>query len=439
MKYFFLTLLMVPFVVKAQTIAEKADELLTTYSSQHKFSGNVLIAKHGKIIFEKSYGYADIKSKQLNTAVTEFRVGSLTKMFTSTAILQLAEKGKLSLADPVNKYVPNFAYGDSVKIINLLSHTSGIKGYTDSPEPATLTESIERFRYQPLAFTPGTKFEYNNFNYILLSYIAEKTSGIAFPKLIESSVLAKAGMTHSGLDRKNRTSAVKAHGYTTNPATAEWTQANEGNVALAAGAGALYSTLGDLYKWSEAISKHSVLQDSLLTLAMKPIQNNYGMGWMTTDAFGRKQIGHTGSIPGFIANFMKFPDEDVTIILLSNYEDVDGRKLSQDLAAVTFGEAYNLPVVKKAVKLSDNVLDRYVGEYKLPNGFSIAVSNESNKLFALAQGDQEKVELTPESENKFFLKGPDTAIEFIEESGVVKYMFVDVQGGQKLTKMQSTK
>jgi CubicO group peptidase (beta-lactamase class C family) len=439
MKYFFLTLLIVPFLVKAQTIAQKADELLTAYSTQHKFSGNVLIAKEGKIIFERSYGYADIKTKKPNTAATEFRVGSLTKMFTSTAILQLAEAGKLSLTDPVIKYVPNFAYGDSVKIINLLSHTSGIKGYTTSPEPTNLKESIDRFKYQPLAFAPGTQFEYNNFNYILLSYIAEKTSGISFPQLIKTHVLAKAGMTHSGLDTKTRASTAKAHGYTTNPANGEWMEANQGDVAIAAGAGALYSTSGDLYKWSQAVSKHAVLQDSLLELALKPIQNNYGMGWMTTDAFGHKQIGHTGSIPGFIANFMKFPDQDVTIILLSNYEDLDGRQISKDLAAVTFGEAYNLPVVKKEVKLSDAVLNRYVGEYSLPNGFSIAVSSENNKLFALARGDQEKVELTPESETKFFLKGPETAIEFIEENGVVKYMFVDLQGGQKLEKVTASK
>ena len=157
---------------------------------------------------------------------------------------------------------------------------------------------------------------------------------------------------------------------------------------------------------------------------------------MTSDAFGRKQIGHTGSIPGFIANFMKFPEQDVTIIILSNYQDLDGRQISKDLAAVTFGEAYNLPVVKKEVKLSDNVLNRYVGEYKLPNGFSIAVTTENNKLFALAQGDHEKIELTPESETKFFLKGPETAIEFINEEGTVKYMFVDIQGGQKLSKVK---
>ena len=431
MKYFFLTLLFLPAFLKAQTIAQKADELLTAYSSQHKFSGNVLIAKEGKIIFEKSYGYADLKTKKPITPDTEFRVGSLTKMFTSNAILQLAKDNKLSLNDPVIKYVPGFAYGDSVKIINLLSHTSGIKGYTEGAEPTNLHESVAGYKYQQLAFLPGSRFEYNNFNYILLSYIAEKVSGKSFDKVIQS-VLAKADMKNSGLDSKSRSSASKAHGYVTNPATAEWIKANEGNVALASGAGALYSTTRDLYKWSVLSS----VNDSLFQLAVKPVQNNYGLGWMTSDAFGRKQIGHTGSIPGFIANFMKFPEQDVTIIMLSNYQDLDGRQISKDLAAVTFGEAYVLPVVKKEVKLSDNVLNRYVGEYKLPNGFSIAVTTENNKLFALAQGDHEKIELTPESETKFFLKGPETAIEFINEEGTVKYMFVDIQGGQKLSKVK---
>lgn len=436
MKYFFLTLMVLPLLLKAQTVAQKADELLTAYSDQHKFSGNVLIAKEGKIIFEKSYGYADLKTKKPNNPATEFRVGSLTKMFTSAAILQLAADKKLSLTGPVKQYVPGFAYGDSVKIINLLSHTSGIKGHTESPEPTNLNESVERFKYAPAAFSPGTQFEYNNFNYILLSYIAEKVSGEPFELLIKKKVLAKAGMKQSGLDSKDRKSMAKAHGYVTSPKTAEWIEANEGNVAIASGAGALYSTTHDLYKWSLAVSKQTILHDSLLTAALKPIQNNYGLGWMTSNAFGRKQIGHTGSIPGFIANFMKFPEQDVTIIILSNYQDLDGRQISKDLAAVTFGEGYSLPVVKKEISLPDDVLNRYVGEYKLANGFSIAVSTDSNKLYALAPGDPEKIELTPESETKFFLKGPEIAIEFINEEGEVKYMFVNIQGGQKLTKVK---
>jgi CubicO group peptidase (beta-lactamase class C family) len=363
-------------------------------------------------------------------------VGSLTKMFTSTAILQLAGRSRLSLTDPVSKYIPGFPYSDSVQIVHLLSHTSGISGTTEPPEPKDLEESVSHFRYQKASFAPGTQFEYNNFNYILLSYIIQKVSHMPYQKFIQSQVIAKAGMTHSGIDSRNRISTQKATGYVTNPQTGEWQEANEGNVDIASGAGALYSTARDLYKWSLAVTKYTVLEKKMLDEAFKPIRNNYGMGWMTTETFGRKQLGHTGSIPGFIANFMMFPGDGTTIIILSNYQDVDGRQISQDVAAAAFNESYSLPVVKKEAKVSDDELRKYVGQYQLPNGFSITVSTENNKLFALAQGDQEAVELTPEGNNKFFLKGPETAIEFINENGEVKYMFVNIQGGQKLSKVK---
>ena len=156
---------------------------------------------------------------------------------------------------------------------------------------------------------------------------------------------------------------------------------------------------------------------------------------MTRDRPG-KYVGHTGSIPGFIANFMKFPAEDVTIILLSNYQDVNARKLSEDLVAVVFNESYELPVRKQAFAITSEALKKYVGEYRLANGFSITISVEENKLYALAQGDAQKIELTPESDTKFFLKGPETEIEFLRESEVVKYMFVNMQGGQKFEKVK---
>lgn len=436
MRPFLLALFVLPLFVKAQTIAEKADVLLTAYTVQQKFSGAVLIAKEGKVVFEKAYGYADRNTQRLNTVQTEFRVGSLTKMFTSTVILQLASESKLSLTDPVSNYVPGIVNGKKIQLIHLLSHTSGIKGHTESPEPRTLEESVARFKTGSPAFPPGAQFEYNNFNYILLSYIAQKVTGIPYPQLVKERVLNKVGMIHSGLDNTDRTSDQKALGYITNPETALWQEVNPGNVAIASGAGALYSTVDDLYKWSQAVAKQTVLSKSTLAKAMKPVRNNYGLGWMTSNDNGHVQVGHTGSIPGFIANFMRFPQEDVTIVFLSNYQDLDGRQLTKDLSAVVFGGPYALPVKKQAIMLPAAVLQRYAGEYKLPNGFSITVTVTDNKIFALAQGDQSQMELTPESEKKFFLKGPETTIEFIEEEGAVKYMFVDLQGGQKFTKVK---
>ncbi|WP_158512998.1 serine hydrolase [Flavisolibacter tropicus] len=425
-------LLLLPTLTKAQTIAQNADALLTAYSDQHKFSGTVLIAKEGKVVFEKAYGYADQKAGRLNTTTTEFRVGSLTKMFTSTLILKLAQTSKLSLTDPVSKYVKGITGGDSIKLIHLLTHTSGINGNIET-EVSTLEQFVANFKTQSLKFTPGSQFEYNNFNYILLSYIAQKVTGVPYAKLLQTEVINKAGMIHSGLDKADRASKVKALGYTTNPETALWQEVDDKNVALAAGAGALYSTAGDLYKWSQALSLHKLLPDSMWTKAMQPFVNGYGMGWMNSNAYGHTQIGHTGSIPGFIANFMKFPKEDITVILLSNYQDVDGNQLSKDLAAVAFGEPFKLPVKKQAVALSADVLNKLVGEYRLPNGFSITVSVDGNKLYALAAGDPTRIELTPESETRFFLKGPETEVQFLEENGA-KYMFVNMQGGMKFEK-----
>jgi CubicO group peptidase (beta-lactamase class C family) len=434
MRNLFVALLLLPTLTKAQTIAKNADALLTAYSDQQKFSGTVLIAKDGKVLFEKAYGYADQKAGRLNTTATEFRVGSLTKMFTSTLILKLAQAAKLSPADPVSKYVAGIKGGDSIKLVHLLTHTSGIKGNINT-QVSTLEQFVTQYKTEPLTFTPGSRFEYNNFNYILLSYIAQKVNGIPYAKLLQTEVLNKAGMIHSGLDKTDRVSKAKALGYITNPETAAWEEVNDNNVALASGAGALYSTAGDLYKWSQTLSLRKLLPDSVWTKAMQPFQNNYGMGWMNSNVYGHAQIGHTGSIPGFIANFMQFPKEGITIILLSNYQDVDGRKLSNDLTAVAFGEPYTLPVKKLATTLPADVLNKLAGEYRLPNGFSINVSVEGNKLYALAAGDPNRIELTPESESRFFLKGPETEVKFLEENGV-KYLFVDIQGGQKLEKVK---
>jgi CubicO group peptidase (beta-lactamase class C family) len=433
MKLLLICLLLSPILLHAQNIPGNADKLLSAYADQHKFSGNVLIAEKGKIVFEKSYGYADIGTKSPNSPTTEFRAGSLTKMFTSTIILQLADQKLLSLTDPVSKYVPSLKCGNGVQIAHLLSHSSGISGATTG-EPKSLQESVSLFRCDSLKFQPGSQFDYNNFNYILLSYIAEKASGKPLNSLFKS-LLSQAGMLNSGLDSKDRPSSSKARGYITNPTTAEWEHVEDPKVSIASGAGALYTTSHDLLKWSEFITTSKNLPKDLVELAWAPVQNNYGLGWMTMKQFGTTQKGHTGSIPGFIASFMIFPKEEVTIILLSNYQDTDGRKLNQDLAAVALGKEFQIPVQKKEITLSSDVLDRYTGTYKLPNGFTITVTSEGSQLFAQAQGDPMKVELSAEGENKFYLKGPETAIEFLSENGEVKYMFVDMQGGQKLTKV----
>jgi CubicO group peptidase (beta-lactamase class C family) len=420
---------------QAQPIGKKADELLQTYTDQDKFSGAVLIGVRDKVVFNKGYGYANRDDRLSVTTETEFRAGSLTKMFTSTLILKLVQERKIKLSDPVSKYVSGFPNGERITLKNLLSHTSGIRGTTPSTAQ-TLSDMVKGFKADTLAFKPGEKFEYNNFNYFLLSYIAQKVSGISYPSLLKNKILSKAGMNHSGLDFQGRKSTHKALGYVTNPNTERWVETdNKEHVELASGAGALYTTTGDLWKWSQVISKGQLLSKELYHQAFTPVQPGYGLGWIVGEEYGHFKIGHTGSIPGFIADFIMFPKDSVTIIFLSNYQDLNGKQLEQDLIALVFGKPYELPKQKKEITIAEDSLRRYVGIYEQAPGMQMNVLIEDRKLKVIAPGG-DKVELTAEAPDKFFLKGPEIEIKFLRENGTIVSMFVNMQGGQTFKKIK---
>ncbi len=426
--------LVFPLITRAQTIEQKADALMTAYAANKKFSGVVLIAKDDSILFQKAYGYADQQANIPNELSTEFRIASLSKMFTSTAIMQLAEAGKLSIEDPVSLYFNKIPNGSEVRIKHLLSHTSGING-SPAENNGDLQKTVASFVSNKPAFAPGEKFQYNNFNYVLLSYIVEKVSKMSLQDYVHKHILSPLQLEHTGFDQHSRASKFKSNGYITDPKTGLPMQATDEQIARAYGAGAMYSNIHDLFKWSQAVSSHKILSKRAQDQAISVFNNNYGFGWMRSGEGLEEQVGHTGMIRGFIANFMKFPNSGYTIIFLSNYQDINGSQLSDDLKAVVFNKQYSLPVQKKVAQLDDKILSQYVGEYKLDNGFTIHISLQDNKLFALAQGDAEKIELTPESNNKFFLKGPETEIEFLTENNAVTHMFVNMQGGMKFKKV----
>ncbi|MDO1446586.1 serine hydrolase [Rhodocytophaga aerolata] len=430
----------------AQTneIATKADELMTAYTKQKKFSGSVLIARKGDILFEKGYGMANLEKKLPNTPDTEFRIASITKTFTSAIILRLAEQKKIALDDALTKFIPDYPNGEKIQIKHLLSHSSGIVSYTTLPDyfktwinhSLTSKQTMEHFKNLPLEFQPGTRFGYSNSNYVLLSYIAEKVTGKELGSLYQQEIFSKLKVAHTGKDANNRTSEFQARGYITNPQTAEWIPANPMDITTPAGAGCIYSSVRDLYAWDRSLYTNAILSEQSKQMAFTPYQAGYGYGWQVGEKYGKKQVSHSGKSPdGFVTNLIRFPEQEVCIIFLSNYGDVDGRQLSDDLTALVFNEAYNLPKQKVEVTLDEEVLARYAGVYQLDPQFNVTISVEGNKLYALAVGDAEKMELTAEGINKFFMKGPEIEIEFIEENGKVQYMLIKMQGGKKLTKI----
>lgn len=417
---FFAALL--PFLGGAQDIASRADELLSAYHKQGKFSGTVLLAKGGKVLFEKGYGFADREARVANTAATEFRIGSLSKPFTAILILQLQERGLLSVKDPVGKFVPGYPKGDSILVENLLNHTSGIRSITSMKEyyaqwisePATLQQTVDRFKGEPLSFSPGARFEYSNSNYILLSYIAERVSGRTFAQLVNEGIVQKLGLKATGLDRNNRSSRHKALGYAATPQS-EFAPARFNDMSVMAGAGSLYASARDLYTLDRALYGTTLLSEASRRSMFTPGKAPYGLGWEISERGGRREVSHSGSIDGFKSNYIRFPEEDACIIFLSNYFDSKGPQICKALTALLFGEPYELPKERKVITLPTEVLERYAGQYGMEGGPVLTIAVEEGKLVGKL-GKQPPFAMLPESETQFFVKGVDADVEFQKDA-----------------------
>src|SRR5476651_807500 len=191
------------------------DNYMQAQVNVNDFSGAVLVANKGKIIYEKAFGYADREWKQPNMADTKFEICSLTKQFTAAAILQLAEQHKLSLDDKLSAYFPGYPKGDVVTLHMLLNHTSGIADYTGLPGfyakhtlPLTKDSVIALFKNQPYKFAPGTKWDYSNSNYFLLGCIIEKVTKQPYDVYLYKNVIQKAGLTNTPV---NHTDSVLAN------------------------------------------------------------------------------------------------------------------------------------------------------------------------------------------------------------------------------------
>jgi CubicO group peptidase (beta-lactamase class C family) len=424
-KLLWLLLLILPIFTQAQTIVENADAFLNAYTMQNKFSGAVLIAKNDKIIFNKAYGYADLKDKKPNTIETEFRAGSLTKMFTSALILKFSEGGKISLDDLVTKYIPSATWANNITIKNLLSHTSGIHGSTPA-NAITLNEMVEGFKPDSTTFHPNQQFEYNNFNYLLLSYIAQKITNISYPELLQKEVINEVGLEHSGIDSFERKSIMKAYGYVINPENDEWViTGNDKRIAAASGAGALFTTTGDLFKWSEYVNKEIRQGNVSFTSSVKPVMADYGLGWICREQNGHKMIGHTGSVEGFISMLMMFPEDSTTIIFLSNLQDLNTNAFVNNLVSLVFNQPYEMPVVRKEIALPDDVLKEYTGTYGEDASTQLKFNVENNKLVVLAPGG-DKIALTAEAKDKFFMKGDDIDVRFNRDNKNISSVFVSM-------------
>lgn len=313
------------------------DRIVRRYHREAGFDGVVLVARGGEIIFEKAYGLANREWNVANTVDTTFNLASVTKLFTATLTLQLVERGKIKLDDPVSNYVPQWRTdrASSVTVRQLLNHTSGLKrgfesfdGY-DSHGRYSWINLFELINSDDgeLDYTAGSKFRYSNIAYVILARLIEHVTGQPYHVVLDDRILGPAEMTSTGVDIRDTIRKRRASGYT--KVADRYARADWFDFSSAIGSGFLYSTASDLFRFDRALRSGRVLRQDTLTRAFTPSgvedarYGPYGLGWYV-DTYQRKgggagrMVRHDGGIYGFSSEFARLLDDDAVVVLLSN-------------------------------------------------------------------------------------------------------------------------
>ena len=310
-------------------------------AANDRFSGTVLIAKNGDPLFKKAYGFANKDKSIPNSVDTKFDLGSMNKMFTAVAIAQLVERGKLSFTDTVGKVLPDYpnkSVAEKVTVHHLLTHTSGMGSYFNEKFRANLgnlrkvSDYLPLFANDPLAFEPGTKWQYSNSGFTVLGAIIEKVSGQSYFDYVKENIFKPAGMVNTDSFERDKETPNLAIGYTKagpdgRPDPAATRRANSTmRPAKGSPAGGGYSTVDDLLKFSIALRDHKLLSKKsteLITtgkVEMGGSGRKYGYGFGEDFSSGRRIIGHNGGGPGIGANFDMLTDTGYTVVVLGNYD-----------------------------------------------------------------------------------------------------------------------
>ncbi|MGI9471770.1 MAG: serine hydrolase [Rubripirellula sp.] len=391
----------------------------------------VLVARDGKTIFEGALGLADAESGRKLDVNSKFRIGSVTKQFTAAAILKLVEEGKISVDDTLDKFLPKFPRAADVTIHQLLTHTSGIPSYTDDPtfyetvtEPTSEEALIERFAGKDFDFEPGSEFRYSNSGYFLLGRVVREVTGNSLGDFLQETFFKPLGMNDTGMHRVDLKLENEALGHAVQGDSSK--RALDWAMSRAGGAGALYSTVGDLMKWNEALFTGKVLKEETLEKAFTAVKASgvgmkYGYGWMIGQQRGLPIISHAGGLNGFQSNLVRFPDQNVTIVALHNASpavpDLTPTNITSHLANLfLWKEMEPRESFEISPDVTADVYDRYVGRYDY-GGAIMSVTKDGDQLFAQLTG-QPRFEIFPASETKFFWKVVNANVEFLlDESG----------------------
>jgi CubicO group peptidase (beta-lactamase class C family) len=329
--------------------AFQLDQTMQRRYAAGDFNGTVLVARQGKVIYERAFGLANREWSVPNDLETKFEIGSMTKQFTAVLVLQFVSEGKLRLDGHVSEYLPYYRQdtGKRITISELLSHTSGLPSFTSIPGfldgPASrvryrVEEFVQKYCSGDLQFEPGTKFDYSNSGYFLLGAILERVSGETYEKLLRERIFGPLGMKNSGYSHSETVIEHRAAGYERSESGFE--NARYYDMSIPFAAGALYSTARDLLLWDQALYTEHLLPARLRDLLFKPNLEDYGYGWvMLVPETGSPYAGesipmHGGAIFGFQSVIQRIPQHNELIVLLDNTDSPKLLYIALDLRRI---------------------------------------------------------------------------------------------------------
>jgi CubicO group peptidase (beta-lactamase class C family) len=392
----------------------------TYYRNRDGFMGVIAIQRDHHLIYESGYGYANLASKTPFTPQTRFPIGSLSKQFTAAAILLLQQDGKLKTSDLLSRYYENSPSAwSTVTLRNLLTQTSGIPDFDfgrihrDSPhQPEELLKDVLN---KPLGFQPGTKFEYTNINYMLLSSVIERASGQPFCQFLQSRIFRPLQLNQTGCPWTPHV-VHSAQGY--HPSSNGPVEFEDSDLASLSGAGSLYSSADDLIRWTEALHDGKLLSKASLAEMTTPFLDGYGYGLSIDGEGAELDISHNGTVEGFFSSLDYLPASRTTVVVLSN-QVAEGNQsspgtlaLDTELVQLAIDENTLLPSEGKEAQVPEEALRSYVGHYQSVDSdhpVFITLTYKDGKLLIQNDGGP-ALPLHAESPKRFYLANQETEI-----------------------------
>jgi D-alanyl-D-alanine carboxypeptidase len=407
----------------------KLNNYFNSLEQYNKFMGSVAVSKNGEIIYTKSIGFADVENNVKATENSKYRIGSISKSFTTVLILKAVEQKKLSLNQTIDKWFPTIKNAKKINVNHLLSHRSGIHNFTDNKDyltwntqPKTEKEMIEIIAKGGSNFNPDSKAEYSNSNFVLLTYILEKTFTKSYSDLLQEFIVNPSGLKNTYVFGKINPSINECKSYSF---LGSWKAEAETDFTIPLGAGAIISTPSDLTKFADALFSGKLLTNESLEI-MKTIKDGYGIGLFQIPFYKSIGYGHTGGIDGFSSVYSYFADDKISYALISNGTNINNNDISIAVLSAVYDKPYEIPVFTTFTLTSED-LDKYLGVYaskQIP--LKITITKDGNTLIAQGTG-QPAFPLEATDRDKFKFDQVGAKFEFIPSA---KTMILFQGGGQ---------